>query len=411
MSTKLTNKFIDALPADSGVLHDAHQPGLRYVPTGAGAGKWVYRYPSPTTHTRRDAGLGLYPAVPPARARQLAMDMAALVRKGIDPIDARRAERDAAREKKRAEREPVDVLTFEKAARTVHVELSPEWRNVKHRAQWINTLETYVFPFIGAKRIEVVTPAECADVLRPIGLEKPETASRVRQRMHAVFQWACEREYRASNPVAVLRRNPPREKEHQPAMAWRSVPAFVREHLSGSEHDDMGRAALLFTILTAARSGEVRGAMWNEIDFVAAVWTVPASRMKAKKAHRVPLSAPVLAMLHALQARALHTTLVFPSPRGKVLCDMTLTALLRRVRAASDTEDRVATAHGFRSSFRDWASESEYARDLAERALAHTIQNKTEASYHRTDLLDQRRPMMDAWTAHVLGDVHASDPK
>jgi len=192
------------------------------------------------------------------------------------------------------------------------------------------------------------------------------------------------------------------KKEHQPATPWRDVPAFAKAQLRDIEPTDNTRAALLFLILTAACSGEVRGATWAEFDLDAGIWTVPGERMKAKVPHRVPLSSAALDIVKALKKQKPHETLVFPSPRGKVLSDMTLTALLRRVKAKSDTPGRVATAHGFRSSFRDWASENGYARDLAERALAHTVSNKVEAAYYRTDLLEQRRPMMESWARHVL---------
>jgi integrase len=160
---------------------------------------------------------------------------------------------------------------------------------------------------------------------------------------------------------------------------------------------------LLFLILTAARSGEVRGATFDEFDLKAGIWTIPGERMKANESHRVALSAPALALVKRLTQQKLHESIVFLSPREKVLSDMTLTALLRRAKAKSDTPGRMATAHGFRSSFRDWASEQGYARDLAERALAHTVANKVEAAYHRTDLLEQRRPLMEAWAKHVCG--------
>lgn len=178
-------------------------------------------------------------------------------------------------------------------------------------------------------------------------------------------------------------------------------PAFVKKHVSKFKQGEATRAALLFLILTAARSGEVRGAVWDEFDLKAGVWTIPGERMKAKEPHRVALSSAALALVQTLKEQKLHEALVFPSPRGKVVSDMVLTSFLRRVQAQSDTPGRVATAHGFRSSFRDWASEHGYARDLAERALAHTVANRVEAAYHRTDLLEQRRPMMEAWAMHV----------
>ena len=392
----LTDKQARALQAGDKPVFDGKVTGLLLTPSKKGC-KWTLRFTSPVSGKRRDAGLGTYPQTTIAEARDKAQTMRKLIESGIDPIDHRNSEREAATL-------GIGTLTFETAARTVHDELKPGWKNEKHAAQWINTLETYVFPSIGNKKLDAITPKDCADALRPIWIEKPETASRTKQRMHAVMQWAWAHGHITANPVAVVDHVLPKQgakKEHQPAMPWRDIPEFARAHLIKRLPADCTRAALEFAILTAARSGEVRGAIWDEFDLDEKIWCIPAERMKMKEAHRVPLSDRAVAIVKALQTQKLHETLVFPSPRGKILSDMTLTALLRRVEAPSDTPGRVATAHGFRSSFRDWASENGYARDLAERALAHTIANRVEAAYHRTDLLEQRRPMMQAWTDHT----------
>lgn len=398
---KLTTKILDGLEAGRTVYDDI-APGLTFRSIAKGKGSWGYRYQ--LNGARREKSLKGYPKVSLARAREQAHALAAQVRAGIDPV----AERQAA---KVALESQGGALTFEKAARLVHGELLPGWKNAKHAAQWISTLETYVFPSMGSKKLDAITPKDCADALREIWLDKPETAARTRQRMHAVMQWAWAHGHIAANPVAVVDHILPKQNakpEHQPAMDWRDVPAFVNEHVASLERGDSTRAALLLLILSATRSGEVRGAVWDEFDLDAGIWTVPAARMKMKEPHRVPLSTPALALVKALKEQKQHETLVFPSPRGKVLSDMTLTALLRRVKAKSDTPGRVATAHGFRSSFRDWASEQGVARDIAERALAHTVRNQVEAAYHRTDLLEQRRPVMEAWAAHVLPAVSAA---
>ena len=185
-------------------------------------------------------------------------------------------------------------------------------------------------------------------------------------------------------------------------MPWREVPKFVKEVLHTGP-SNLSKMMLEFLILTAARSGEVRAMTWDEVDLDNAVWTVPANRMKAKVAHRVPLSARAVQILRHQKRKTGRQTLVFPSVRGKVPTDMILTKFLRDKKALSSDPGRTATAHGYRSSFRDWASENGYPRDLAERALAHTIRNSTEAAYHRTDLLDQRKMMMEAWANHVCG--------
>ena len=256
-------------------------------------------------------------------------------------------------------------------------------------------------------------PHNFANVLRPLWLEKPETASRIKQRLHAIMGWGWARGYCSSNPVDVVEHLLPVQPGkrvrtiHHPAMLWREIPEFWVKHLNNVYHDT-SRAILKFIILTACRSGEARGATWEEFDLDARIWTVPAHRMKAKAQHRVPLAAPVLLILK--KQKELCQSLVFPSNHsGKQLTDMTITMLLRRLNAPSDTKGRCATAHGFRSSFRDWCSENGYARDLAERALAHTIPNQTEAAYHRSDLLEQRRSMMEKWADYVTSRTTAAD--
>lgn len=396
----LTDKQVKALKATDKPVFDSRVPGLFITPTATG-GKWTLRFTSPITMKRRDAGLGTYPQTSISDVRQNALTMRKMLDAGIDPIEQRKADKAASYAAAEA---AASALTFEKAARQVHKELKPSWKNKKHAAQWLTTLETHAFPKFGSKRLDAVTPKDCADALRPIWNAKPETASRTRQRMDVVFKWAWAHDYVSANPVAVVDRILPKQNakpEHQPAMPWRDVPAFVRAHLVVRLPGDSTRAALEMLILTGCRSGEIRNAEWTEFDLERKVWSIPAARMKMKELHRVALSDRAVAIIEYLKEHAQHEDLVFPAPRGKVLSDMTLTALLRRVDARSDTPGRLATAHGFRSSFRDWASENGYARDLAERALAHAVANKVEAAYHRTDLLEQRRPMMQAWADHV----------
>jgi len=380
----------DAPIAHGGVVGLALDPS----PSHKGQGKWYFRYVSPVTKKRRKAGLGSYPTVGIAEAARKARLMREQIAHGEDPLEIKAA--DAARP---------HTPSLREAAETLHKELTPGWKNAKHAQQWINTLTEYAFPLIGAMPLDQIQPRHIADVLRPIWLKKAETAGRVRQRLHAVMAWGWAHGFCQSNPVDVVEHLLPAQPaksvrtQHQPAMPWSLIPAFVAEHLpSGLE---VTHQLLAFVILTAARSGEARHMTWNEVDLHSMVWTVPAERMKAKLSHRVPLSRQAAALL--TRQRGLHDTLVFPSVRkGVPLSDMVLTAFLRRAGATSDSPGRVATAHGFRSSFRDWCSEKGYPRDLAERALAHTVQNKVEAAYHRTDLLEQRRPLMQAWADFVI---------
>jgi integrase len=373
-----------------------------------GNGKWLMRFVSPETNKRRDMGFGTYPEVSIIDARKAAAAARESIRNGIDPIDARNAD---TQERHR----DANALTFEKAARQCHDDNKSGWRNPRHAAQWITTLETYVFPHIGSRKVDTLKAKDFADALRPIWLDKAETASRVKQRCSTVMDWCAAQELITGNPVGVVTKLLPKQPKarervvHQPAMPWRELPGFIKDHLR-TDKSNVSRAMLEFLILTAARSGEVRAMTWSELDLTDCVWTVPAGRMKARAEHNVPLSGRAVAILQAQKADGAHATLVFPSPSGNVPSDMILTKFLRDHNIESSEPGRTATAHGFRSSFRDWASENGYNRDLAERALAHTVRNQTEAAYHRTDLLEQRRGMMDAWAQFVCG-IEADDGK
>jgi integrase len=344
-------------------------------------------------------GLGTYPEMGLAQARRDAMEARALLAQKIDPIEHRNA---AVPELADTDTTP----TFAQAVQQVFASISPGFRNAKHRAQWINTLETYAVPHIGSKRVDQLTTADIARVLHPIWLSKPETAGRVKQRCDRVMTWCVANEFATTNPVSSVSALLPKQKSKAdrvvnfPAVAWRNLPPVCAQ-LFPFKSKSMGREALQFLILTAARSGEVRGAKWSEFDFGTRVWAIPAARMKANRPHRIPLSGQAIAVLERRAQTSLGGDLVFSVRTGKPISDMTLTKVLRDHKVPSDVDGRIATAHGFRSSFRDWASENGYPRDFAERALAHTIKNATEAAYHRTDQLEQRRDMMQAWADFV----------
>ncbi|HCB1928813.1 TPA: tyrosine-type recombinase/integrase [Escherichia coli] len=386
-------------PNDKPISHGG-VTGLTLHPSSTkGRGKWVLRYVSPVTQKRRNAGLGSYPEVGIAEAAKLAQTMREQLSAGDDPLEL-----------KKAETTKIVIPTFEEAARKVHTELLPGWRNKKHARQWISTLEQHVFPAMGTVPLDAITPANVADVLRPSWMTIPETAGRVKQRIHKVMQWAWAHGFCSANPVDVVDHLLPQQvsasirTEHQPAMPWKVIPLYIASRVYTEDRYNVTRGLLLFVILTACRSGEARAMEWCEIDFKRQIWTIPPGRMKGGVRHRVPLSTQALELLE--QMRGLHETLVFPSPRKQtVLSDMVLTSFLRKTKAISDTQGRFAVAHGFRSSFRDWCSEQHYPHDLAERALAHTIRNKSEAAYHRTDLLNERRPMMQAWADYVMSAV------
>jgi integrase len=362
--------------------------GLALQVNPAGARSWSLRVV--IGGKRRDMGLGPYPGVTLAMAREKARDARELIRQGVDPIRRQQEAQSALRAA------AAGALTFKECATAYIKAHKAGWRSVKHAQQWTNTLEQHAHPTIGALLVRDVGQAQVMNVLEPIWTEKTETASRLRSRIELVLDWATARGYREGLNPARWRGHLDKllpapgkiaKVVHHPALPAADVGAFM---LRLRAAEGMGARALEFAILTAARSGEVRGAVWAEIDLTAKVWTVPAARMKAEKEHRVPLSADALALLAALP-RLAGTELVFPAPRLGALSDMTLTAVLRRMNVP-------AVPHGFRSTFRDWAAErTAYPNEVCEMALAHTVENKAEAAYRRGDLFEKRRLMMADW--------------
>jgi len=289
-----------------------------------------------------------------------------------------------------------DVITFREAAKRVHSGLVPTWRNRKAAASWLASVETYACPLIGDRPVETLTPADILAVLSPIWTKQAETGRRLRQRLAVIFDWAIAAgHYTGGNPVHGVKRALPVVKasaNHYEALPWQEVPTFLPEL---RRHEGISARALEFLILTASRSGEVRGARWDEIE--QGVWTVPANRMKRGIVHRVPLSPQAIAVLEMV--RGLDPVLVFPSPKaGKPLSDMAFKSLFKRMQR--DT----LTAHGFRTSFRTWAAEHAHAaREVAEAALSHVTGNAVERAYARSDLLERRRPLMEHWGRFVHG--------
>ena len=364
---------------------------------------------------RRDLGLGRLTGRSLAQARDAAIDVRRQCREQgfAEPILPPRSHAAAIRTQPARSytaaiqaRPPVrpartSIPTFREAAVAVHAERLQSWKNGKHQVQWLASLEIDVFPFIGNTPVDAIDGPAVREVLAKIWLAKPETARRVRQRVGAIIDWSCAEGYRATEiPMRSLSMTLPRQpkkKGHFEAMPYPDVPAFlaaVRER-----RQSMGRFALETLILTAARSGEIRGARWGEIDLKAATWTVPAERMKAGVKHVVPVSDPVLAILeHVASFRIPCTDIVFYGQKPKQpLSAMTLLKVLHDM-------DAPGTVHGFRSSFRNWvAEETNYPDEVAEAALAHTIPNKVEAAYRRTDFLAKRRAMMADWAAYCGG--------
>jgi integrase len=359
--------------------------GLYLVVDPSGAKRWVLR--TIVKGKRCDIGLGGFALVSLAQARDEAARLRKIARNHGDPL----AERRAARKK---------ILTFEQAARQVHNEHKPSWKNPKHADQWINTLTEYVFPVFGSKQVDAVETNDVKAALLPIWLTKSETARRVRQRINMVFDWSKATGLRqGDNPCDGLGKVLPKQpdvEEHHTALPYPEVPGFVVSLHKSVATDEAIKLAFEMLILTAARTAEVIQATWTEIDTDNAVWTIPASRMKAKQEHRVPLSPRCLAILKHAKQLAGESEFLFPGrTAGKSLSNMAFLMTLRRMNLN-------ITAHGFRSSFRDWAAEqTNFPREVCEMALAHTVRDKVEAAYRRTDLFDKRRELMAAWSAFV----------
>jgi integrase len=385
---------------EAGYLHDGG--GLYLQITEAGSQSWVYRFA--LAGRRRDMGLGAYPAVSLALARKLAADARALVKGGTDPITTRDADR------ARQRLEQGRGVTWDSAVGQFLADHVPSWRNAKHRMQWASTLKTYASPVMGSLPVASIGTGEVTRVLDPLWRAHPETASRVRGRLERVWDWCRVRGYCAGE-------NPARWRGHLSQVypsrgkSWtvKHFPAVPIDDLSAvyarlRQRDSITAKAARFCILTASRPGQAIGARWAEIDRRNAVWVVPAERMKTGKAHRAVLSKEALAILDDLLE--LRTgDLIFPGRGGRPLSLSSLSKVLRAAGAGR------ATLHGTaRSSFRDWCSErTDFAAEVAEMALAHTIGDKVEAAYRRGELLEKRRALMEAWAKFLRTPVSDSN--
>lgn len=373
--------------------------GLLIQVTESGAKSWVLR--TLVGNRRRSFGLGSFPEVSLKEAREKAREMREQVRQGIDPAAERRARRNALIQEQARE------MTFREAAKACHAAKASEFRNPKHRRQWISTLEHYAFPKIGNLLVSEVELPHVLSVLQPIWHTKTETATRIRQRIESVLTWATVSGYRRGENPARWKGNlaevlPTPNKiakaKHHKAVAWQQAPEVMA---ALRQREGMAARALEFCILTAARSGEVRGATWDEIDLEAQVWTVPGDRIKKGKRHTVPLNNDAVKLLKALP-RIAGTDYVFPAPRGGKLSDMSLSAVLKRM-------DIDATVHGFRSTFKDWArNRTNYPDEVSELALAHVNSDATRAAYARDELLPQRKWLMTDWAKYLREPVEST---
>ena len=388
---KLTALQVKSI-SDPGRHGDGDGLYLNVAPSGSKS--WVQRIV--IAGRRRDIGLGPFPTVSLAQARGMAASNRAAVADGRNPLAEKREAKAA------AQQGAPSVPTFAQAALQVIELRRPTWSNPKHAAQWTATLKTYAFPVLGDMAVDSITAADALAVLEPIWTAKPETASRVRQRMETVLDWAVSHGYRLDNPAgrSLLKVLPAvkRLKQHHPSLPYEQVPAAL-DLVRASNASLRTKLAFEFLVLTAARSGEVRQAEWCEVDWTKQSWDIPALRMKARRSHRVPLSTRSVAVLQAAWEISGPDGLIFPAgPGDRTVSDMTFTALLRRL-------DIPAVPHGFRSSFRNWVEEcTETPWSVAESALAHNIGNATQAAYMTSDLFEQRRELMERWARFVAGN-------
>ncbi|WP_108815668.1 tyrosine-type recombinase/integrase [Loktanella sp. Alg231-35] len=374
-----------------GKYHDGRGTGLYLRVEPNGSRFWVQR--TTINGKRREIGLGSPPVVSLVEAREEAVENKRLIRRGEDPLARKRQAR---RQK-----------TFEDAAREAHIELSPTWKNPKDRAAFLKTLETYIFPKFGAVPVGDVTSADVRQAILAAREVAPSVARKLTYRVSAVFKWGiaeglCKANPATSDALALPRVD--RAVQHRKSLAYADVATCLAAiHASGAWQAT--KLAFEFVVLTACRSGEVRAAHWDEVDFgdtdpatseTSATWIVPADRMKMKRPHRVPLSPRAVAVLQEAAKLRDQSGLIFPSARGKVLSDMTLSKLVKELGFDVDV-------HGFRTSFRTWAQEqTSYPREIAEAALAHKVGDAVEQAYARSDLFEKRRQMMDDWAAWIV---------
>ena len=368
--------------------------GLYLQVAGSGTKSWLFRYKSPVTAKQREMGLGSLNLVPLAAARDIAVECRRQVLSGLDPLEER------GRVKRVRQLEQARSITFQEAAEQCIASKKPEWKNAKHAQQWSNTLNAYAYPVFGTLSVSDLDTDLVLKAIEPIWISKAETASRVRQRIETVWDWARARRYVDGENPARLRGHLDKllaktakikRVKHHAAVPYKQIGSFITKL-----RDRKGSSALAleFMVLTAARTGEVRGARWQEIDLSTSVWTIPADRMKAGKEHRVPLCDRAIQILNSMKSNRNPDEFVFSGWKtGTGLSDGAMLALLRKMDVGP------YTPHGFRSTFRDWAAEEahQFSNETVELALAHTIKNKAEAAYRRGDQLERRRELMANW--------------
>ena len=378
---KLTAKFVENV-CEAGKYYDQYGLFLHVRPSGAK--KWLQRYTF--RGSRREIGLGSAKIVSVATVRKRAHQNLVLVSEGIDPIENKRQDS--------------VIPKFEAAARKVHEENRPTWRNAKHAAQFITTLETYAFPVVGNLSVAEINSSHILRILSPIWVTKAETAKRVRQRLSTVFKYCVAQQWRTDDPanIAIVEALPNLKKkvQHRKSISYNDVSAFIKT-VSNSSAGLSTKLGLEFLILTATRSGEVRNARWDEVN--GSLWTIPGERMKAGVAHRIPLSLRCMEILEEARKISQGSEYIFEGTKpNKPLSENTFNKLMKELGLE-------VHAHGFRTSFRTWTQEkTNYPREIAEAALAHSLKDKAEAAYARSDLLEKRAEMMEAWAQFICAN-------
>ena len=379
---KLTAKFVENV-SEAGKYYDQHGLFLHVRPSGAK--KWLQRYTF--QGRRREIGLGSAKIVSVTTARKNAHQNLVLVSAGIDPIEDKKQDS--------------IIPKFEVAARKVYEDNRPTWRNAKHAAQFITTLETYAFPVIGSMSVKEINSSHILRILSPIWVTKAETAKRVRQRLSTVFKYCVAQQWRTDNPadIAIVKALPYLRKkvQHRKSISYNDVSDFI-ETVSKSSAGLSTKLGLEFLILTATRSGEVRNARWNEIK--GSLWIIPEERMKAGIEHRVPLSNRCMEILDEAKNINQGSGYIFEGTKPeKPLSENTFNKLMKELGLE-------VHAHGFRTSFRTWTQEkTHYPNEVAEAALAHSLKDSAEAAYARSDLLEKRAEMMEAWAQFISADA------
>ena len=372
--------------------------GLYLQVARSGTKSWLFRYKSPVTAKQREMGLGSLNLISLATARDMTLECRRQILSGLDPLEER------ARSKRARQLAQARSITFQQAAEHCIASKTPEWKNAKHAQQWTNSLTAYAYPVFGTLSISDLDTDLVLKAIEPIWISKAETASRVRQRIETVWDWARARKYVEGENPARLRGHldkilaktaKVKRVKHHAAVPYKQIGPLIKK-LRGRKGSSA--LALEFMILTAARTGEVRGARWQEIDLSTKVWIIPADRMKASKEHRVPLCDRAVEILNSIKSNRNPDGYVFPGWKAETgLSDGAMLTLLRKMDVGP------YTPHGFRSTFRDWAAEEahEFSNETVELALAHTIKNKAEAAYRRGDQLERRRALMLAWNNFI----------